>query len=330
MTTTAASEGWPRSRAIAVVKHFNAAVVVFIVLYAVVGVLQPSYLGPAGFMNFLRRSAPLAILASGQLFVLAAGGFDLSMSALVTLTVIGGSMLADNNPDNTWWTIGALYGIGFLVGALNGLIVSFLRVPSIIATLGMLLCVDGAAMMWSGGSPRGYLPDNFRAFGRLVLHDVPVIGTFPIAVGVLIVFTLLAWWGLHVTVFGQRIFAVGDNPRAAELAGVAVSATRVAAFVISSLSAVTGGIMLGGFGGVSVGVGSGLALQAIAACVIGGVQLMGGRGSVVGAVAGALALFALFTLLNLVGLPQSLRDTAQGLILISAVASGAWRLRHVG
>ena len=83
----------------------------------------------------------------------------------------------------------------------------------------------------------------------------------------------------------------------------------------------------------SAGLGkelSGLALQAIAACVIGGVQLMGGRGSVVGAVAGALSLFALFTLLNLVGLPQSLRDTAQGLILISAVASGAWRLRHAG
>ncbi|HEY3719103.1 MAG TPA: ABC transporter permease [Roseiarcus sp.] len=330
MTTTVAGEGWPRGRAIAIAKHVNAAMVVFVVLYAVVGILQPSYLEPAGLMNFLRRSAPLAILASGQLFVLAAGGFDLSMSALVTLTVIGGSMLADNNPDNTWWTIGALYGIGLAVGALNGLIVSFLKVPSIIATLGTLLCVDGAAMMWSGGSPRGYLPDNFRAFGRLVLHDVPVIGTFPIAVGVLIVFTLLAWWGLHVTVFGQRVFAVGDNPRAAELAGVRVSATRVAAFVISALSAVTGGIMLGGFGGVSVGVGSGLALQAIAACVIGGVQLMGGRGSVVGAVAGAFSLFALFTLLNLVGLPQSLRDTAQGLILISAVASGAWRLRHAG
>ena len=120
MTTTAASEGWPRSRAIAVAKHFNAAVIVFLVLYAIVGVLQPSYLEPTGFMNFLRRSAPLAILASGQLFVLAAGGFDLSMSALVTLTVIGGSMLADNNPDNTWWTIGALYGIGLAVGALNG------------------------------------------------------------------------------------------------------------------------------------------------------------------------------------------------------------------
>ena len=88
--------------------------------------------------------------------------------------------------------------------------------------------------------------------------------------------------------------------------------------------------MLGGFGGVSVGVGSGLALQAIAACVIGGVQLMGGRGTVVGAIAGAFSLFALFTLLNLVGLPQPLKDTAQGIILISAVASGAYRLRRAG
>jgi ribose transport system permease protein len=328
--TSLAANILPRTWASAVARRLNVAVIIFIVLYAGVGFLQPSYLEPLGFMNFVRRTAPLAILASGQLFVLASGGFDLSMGALVTLTVIGGSMLADNEPANTWWTIGVLYLIGLLVGALNGIIVSLFRVPSIIATLGMLLCVDGAAMMWSGGSPRGYLPDNFRAFGRLVLHDVPVIGTFPIALGVLIVAVALAYWALHVTVFGQRVFAVGDNPRAAELAGIRVTATRIAAFVISAISAVTGGIMLGGFGGVSVGVGSGLALQAIAACVIGGVQLMGGRGSVVGAVAGAFSLFALFTLLNLVGLPQPLKDTAQGLILISAVASGSYRLRRTG
>ena len=88
--------------------------------------------------------------------------------------------------------------------------------------------------------------------------------------------------------------------------------------------------MLGGFGGVSTDVGQGLELQAIAACVIGGAQLMGGRGSVIGVVFGALSLFALFTLLNLLGLPQALRDTAQGLILISAVASGAYRQRTGG
>ena len=186
----------------------------------------------------------------------------------------------------------------------------------------------GAAMMWSGGSPRGYLPDNFRMFGRFVFHDVPLIRIFPLAVAILAVVCALAQWGLHGTVFGRRVFAVGDNPRAAELAGVRVEFVRVGVFVISALSAVTAGVMLGGFGGVSVDVGRGLELQAIAACVVGGVQLLGGRGTLVGAVAGALTLTALFALLTLLGLPQPLKDTAQGFILIAAVAIGAWRRRR--
>jgi ribose transport system permease protein len=318
----------PTSRALTLAGKVNIAVIVLIALYLAIGIRQPIYLEPAGVMNFLRRAAPLAILASGQLFVLTSGGFDLSVGSLVTLTVIGGSMLTANDPGNTWWTIGFLYAVGLAVGLLNGLIVAYLKVPSIIATLGMLLSVNGAAMLWSGGAPRGYLPENFRMFGRFVFHDVPIIGIFPLAIAVLAVVCGLAYWGLHWTVFGRWVFAVGDNPRAAELAGVRVDLVRVAVFIISALSAVTAGIMLGGFGGVSVDVGLGLELQAVAACVVGGVQLMGGRGTLVGAVAGALTLFALFMLLTLLGLPQPLKDTAQGLILIAAVAIGAWRRRH--
>jgi ribose transport system permease protein len=310
------------------VLRLNLAVVVFLALYVAIGLLQPTYLEPAGAMNFLRRAAPLAILASGQIFVLVSGGFDLSVGSLVTLTVIGGSMLTANDPAKTWWAIGALYCVGVLVGLINGAVVAYLRTPSIIATLGTLLSVNGIAMMWSGGSPRGYLPDNFRMFGRFVFHDVPVIKIFPIAVAVLVIACGLAQWGLHGTVFGRRVLAVGDNPRAAELAGVKVEFVRLGVFIISALSAVTAGVMLGGFGGVSVDVGLGVELQAIAACVVGGVQLMGGRGTLVGAVAGALTLTALFTLLTLLGLPQPLKETAQGLILIAAVAIGASRRRR--
>ena len=328
--TVALGESWQMSRAVAAVRRINVAVVVFLVLYLAVGLLQPNYLEPAGTMIFLRRAAPLAILASGQLFVLISGGFDLSVGSLITLTVIGASMLTDNDPSKTWWAIGALYGIGLVVGLINGAVVAFLRTPSIIATLGMLLSVNGVAMMWSGGSPRGYLPENFRMFGRFVFHDVPVVRIFPIAIVVLVVVCGLAWWGLHATVFGRRVFAVGDNARAAELSGVRVDFVRLGVFVISALSAVTAGILLGGFGGVSVDVGHGFELQAIAACVVGGVQLMGGRGTLVGAVAGALTLTALFALLTLLGLPQPLKDTAQGLILIVAVAFGAWRRRRTG
>ena len=328
--TIALEDGGERSRAVAFARHVNFAVVVLLVVYLAVGFLQPSYLEPAGIMNFLRRAAPLAILASGQIFVLVSGGFDLSVGSLVTLTVIGGSMLAANDPANTWWAIAVLYGIGLLVGLVNGGVVAYLRTPSIIATLGALLSVNGAALMWCGGAPRGYLPDNFRMFGRFMFHNVPVVKNLPLAVIVLAAVAAIAWWGLHGTVFGRRVFAVGDNARAAELAGVRVEYVRLGVFVISALSAVTAGIMLGGFGGVSIDVGLGLELQAIAACVVGGVQLMGGRGTIIGAVAGALTLTALFTLLTLLGLPQPLKETAQGLILIAAVAFGAWRRRRVG
>jgi ribose transport system permease protein len=303
---------------------------VFLVLAALILAITwytPSFIEPAGLMNFLRRAAPLVVLTCGQLFVLVTGGFDLSAGSLVTLTVIGGSLITLGDPSMTWSAIAALYAIGLAAGTVNGLIVHRLKVPSIITTLGMLLFLKGTALMWSGGSPRGYLPENFRAFGRLVWRDIPLTGILPIAVIVLVGVVAIAAWLLHGTQFGKLALAIGDNARAAELAGVGVGRVRVAAFVLSALSAVTAGILIGGFAGVSVDAGEGMDLQAIAAAVIGGVQLLGGRGTVAGAVAGALTLYALFTLLNLIGLPQPIRESVQGVILIAAAAS-AWRQRR--
>lgn len=306
----------------------NAGLVIFLALYAGIAFLQPNYLEPGLFMNFLRRAAPLVILACGQLYVILTGGFDLSMGAVATLVVLAASILINGDPEATWAVIGALYVMGIAVGLVNGLVVAFLKVPSIIATLGAMLSVNGLALAWSGGAARGDLPDNFRNLGRLVWRDVPVLGVLPLAAIVLAGFVALAWWGLNGTVYGKRALAVGDNPRAAELAGTPVAATRILAFVVSAVSAVTAGILIGGFSGVSVNAGEGLELQAIAACVIGGAQLLGGRGSIWSAVFGALSLFALFTLLNLIGLPQALRDSIQGLILIAAVGASVWRGRR--
>ena len=182
-------------------------------------------------------------------------------------------------------------------------------------------------MYWSGGAPSGYLPENLRSFGRGVLRDIPILETLPIAVIVLVVFVGLCFWLLHATNYGRLLLMVGDNSTAAHLAGVPVARVRVIAFVISSLSAVTAGLLLGGFSGVSVEVGTGYDLQAIAAAVIGGVVLLGGRGSVAGACIGALCLYALFTVLNLVGFPAPLRVAVQGLILIVAAALTARSLR---
>ncbi|CAB3797179.1 ABC transporter permease [Pararobbsia alpina] len=318
----------PSRRPVFSIPAINFGLVIFLLLYAGIAILQPSYLQAGLFMNFLRRAAPLIILASGQLYVILTGGFDLSMGAVVTLVVLAASILVNGDPNATWPMIGVLYLMGLAIGLVNGIVVAFLKVPSIVTTLGTMLLIKGLALAWSGGAARGDLPDNFRDLGRFVARDVWLIGTLPIAVIVLIVFMMIAGWGLHGTVYGKRAIAVGDNARAAELAGMQVAATRITAFVVSALAAVTAGILVGGFSGVSVNAGNGFELQAIAACVVGGAQLLGGRGTIWSALFGALSLFTLFTLLNLAGLPQALRDSIQGLILITAVGASAWRDRR--
>ncbi len=303
----------------------------FVIVILLLGIawMNPSFLAPSGVLNLLRRAAPLMILTAGQLFVIVAGGFDLSVGSLMSFTVIGGALLIDNNPANTWWVILFLLGVGALVGLINGLVVTVLKVPSLIATLGMLLALRGAGLYWTGGAPRGYLTDNFRMFGRGWIEPVPLVERFPWAVVVLILFTALALWLFNYTNLGRQLLAVGDNQRAARLAGIPVGRMRVFAFVLSGIFAAVAGILLGGYAGVNPEAGEGFELQAISAAVLGGAVLLGGRGSMGAAIAGAFALEALFTLLNLWGLPKPLRDAVQGLIIIGAVAYAAYRQRRV-
>lgn len=306
--------------------------VYFILAALIVAIIlnNPAFVEPTGYMNFLKRAAPLAILAAGQVYVIVSGGFDLSVGSLVTLVVVGSSMLTNNDPNATWWVISVMFGIGITVGLINGLVVCYLKVPSLIATLGMMITLNGFVFMWSGGAPRGYLPDSFRYFGRVNIMDVPVIRMLPVALIVLLVVGFILYWLMHRTNLGRMVHAIGDNPRAAQLAGVPVNRVRITAFVISALSAVVTGILLGGFAGVSTDVGRGYELQAITAAVLGGVLLLGGRGSVPATIAGALTLTAIFTLLNFLGLPQPVRQVVQGLILIAAVALAMYRRRRTG
>ncbi len=311
-------------------KQMNPVFLVLVLLFVAIAILSPYFLQPTGYMNFLKRAAPIAILAVGQLYVINSGGFDLSAGALVTLTVIGSSILLDGDASATWWVILVMLGVGVIVGTVNALVVSWLKVPSIIATLGMMITLSGVALTWSGGAPRGYLPENFRFFGRYLIKELPLIKILPVAVIVMVVVCVAMWWLMHRTNYGKRLIAMGDNPKAALLAGIPLTETRIVAFIMSSISAVMAGILLGGFAGVSTDVGVGLELQAITAAVIGGAQLLGGRGTVGATIAGALVLQAMFTLLNILGFPKPIRDVVQGLILISAVVIAGYRRRRSG
>jgi ribose transport system permease protein len=222
--------------------------------------------------------------------------------------------------------IALLLAIGVIVGFVNGFISTVLRVPSFITTLGTLLILNGAVFLWTGGAPRGALSENFRSIGRQGIDGIPWIEQLPWSVIIMVVIGVASVFLMRAD-FGRQLLATGDNERAARLSGVRVDRVRILAFVLSGVLAAVAGILLAGFGGVSAQVGRGLEFDAITACVLGGVVLGGGRGSVVAAMAGALTLEALFTWLNLQGVSGALEDTVQGVIIIAAVAFAAYRLR---
>jgi len=294
---------------------------VFFIIFVTLGFLNPTkYQSMNGIMTFLRTASPLAVLAVGEMLVLASGGFDLSIGAIVTFVVLVSSKLLANDPANAYPAILMMLGYGMAIGLVNGLVVSFLRVPSFIATLGMMLLVRGGALYWVGGAPQGYLTDNWRAFGRNYIENVPLFGRIPYALIILILIATVSYILFNRTNFGKQILAIGDNVRASQLSGVRVRLVRVITFILCSVFAIIGGVMIGGYGGVNVTIGEGLEMQAIAAGVVGGVLLGGGKGSVPNAIFGAFTLQAIVNLLNLLGLPKPYTDAVQGLIIIGAVA----------
>ena len=314
------------ARAIAAVRAIPVVWLLLIALIIWIGAINPLFLEPEGFLAYLKRAAPLAILAAGAFFVIASGEFDLSVGSLVTVVVVVAAKLSDGDPANTWPVIALLFAIGLVVGAINGIVTTKLKVPSFITTLAMLLILSGAVFLWTDGAPQGALAENFREIGRLGIDDVPLIGELPWSVLILIAVGAIAAWLMRAN-YGHKVLAVGDNDRSATLSGINTDRVRIAAFVLSATSAVIAGILLGGFAGVSAQVGLGLEFEAITAAVLGGAVLGGGRGSVTAAMAGALALEALFTLLNLQGVSGALEDAVEGVIIIAAVAVASYRLR---
>ncbi|MTK04877.1 ABC transporter permease [Micromonospora sp. CP22] len=294
-------------------------IAILAVLLVLITVRQPDFMAPPSLMSFLGRSAPLILLAAGQYFVIVSGEFDLSVGSLVTAQVVVAARLIDSDPSRTWPVVLVLLAGGLLVGLVNGLITTRLRVPSFITTLGMFLILVGAVYLWSNGAPKGGLSEEFRRFGRRAFEDVPGLGRIPYALVILLVLATLAVL-LMRSDFGRVLVAVGDNPRTAELSGARVHRTRTIAFMLSGLAAAVAAILIGGYSGVSFQAGAGLEFGAITAVVLGGVALGGGRGSVVGAMLGALTLELLFTLMNFYGVSGALRPTVQGAIILFAVA----------
>lgn len=304
----------------------GAVFLLLVILLIAVTILNPSFAEPGQFMRFIQRVAPVAIVAIGQYFVIIAGEFDLSQGSLITAQVIIAGNLVGQDDSRTVPVLVLMVVFGALVGLVNGLITTLLKVPSFIVTLGMMLALLGGVMWWTGGAATGNPSDSFREIGRGGIRDVPFLEFIPWAV-----FLLAGWLALGIWItkrpLGKLLIATGDNARAVDYAGARRAWVTIRAFMISSLSATLSAVLLVGYAGVHPSVGRGYEFVAITAVVLGGVVLGGGRGWIVAAAAGAFVLEALFMLLNIAGVPSTLRDAVQGVIIIAAVAYSAVAFR---
>ncbi|EPY4583549.1 autoinducer 2 ABC transporter permease LsrC [Klebsiella variicola] len=284
-----------------------------VALFAVLVALNPAYFSLQTLAMIFASSQILCLLALGATLVMLIRNIDVSVGSTVGLCAIAVGV-ALNNGYGLATAIAFALAIGALAGAFNGLLVVGLRIPAIVATLGTLGLYRGVMLLWTGGKWIEGLPDSLKS-----LSEPAFIGVSPL--GWLVLALLLAGgWLLSRTAFGRDFYAVGDNLAAARQLGVAVNRTRMLAFTLNGMLAACAGIVFAAqIGFVPNQTGSGLEMKAIAACVLGGISLLGGTGTLLGAFLGAFFLTQIDTVLVLFRLPAWWNDFIAGLVLLGVL-----------
>ncbi len=293
--------------------------VVFLALLLVfTKVIQPNY-GAAGVQGLGSSVLPLALAAAGQAIVVISGGIDLSIGSMMALTsVISAALMKDQpEPVGIAVVLGVLF-LGLVLGAINGGVVVATRVPDIVVTLAMSFVWAGCALLvlkTPGGGSVQWLKDLVT--GSLGNEWVPK------AAVVLVVVVALIWIPLRRSRLGLSIYAIGSNRLAAFRSGVAVGRTRIAAYMFTGLFAALGGLSLTASTGIGTPVPGPYTLMSVAAVVLGGVSLAGGRGGVFGALVAVMILQLIRTDITFLNINPNLAVVVQGVILIGVVMIGS-------
>ena len=273
--------------------------------------------------NILVRSVALGIVAVGQTFVMIGAAIDLSVAYLISVTAVGASYLMAGDPGRVWWTVPVLFGVGILVGLLNGTLITRLKVNPLIATLGVGLILRGL-LNATFENFAGSVPASFQSFA----YDT--IGPVPISVIVLFLVVVAGWFVLRRTRYGAHLYAVGGSEEVARLSGLRTGRVLTIAHVICSCTAVLTGLFVVSrlrAGAPWVGTDGLYDLESIAATVVGGTALSGGRGGVWGTLAGVLIFSILDTMFNQIGIDAYMKQILRGAIIILAVGFYTFRSR---
>ena len=293
------------------------AVVALILLFAIIGAVHPQFVSPTQIINVLQQSVYGAILAAGVAFLMTQGEIDLSVGGNYVLTMVVGSLLIQQG-FNTWVAAGLALLVAVLVGAINAFIIQVIKIPGLIATLGMGWVLHGMASALTGGRAVIGMPVTDSFFD--ILGGRTILGV-PVAIWFLVVLIGILTVVLRYTPFGYRVRQIGSNLDAARFAGIPIGRTKTTAFLLCGLLAGVAGLLgLAYFTTGDPTAGSGLELFSAAGAVIGGNPLMGGTATIFGAGLGATLLNAVSIGLVYFNIPAIWSQFATGIVIIVAVS----------
>jgi ribose transport system permease protein len=293
---------------------FLAAIALFIAL----SLATPHFLTLDNLLLVARQISILAILATGMTFLFIAKEIDLSVGSIYGFLAIILAYLIERVTVNPWISLAIVVFLGALIGLVNGIFTTVFRMPSFIVTLGMLSILRGGALLISGAWPINvYLPID-HTFPNITSGKVG--GVVPTQIFWMLAIIAIASFVLSKTRFGAHVYSTGGNEEAAKLTGISVRRIKIISFMITgSLCAIGSGLLVGQVGSAFPLAGQGFELSVIAAVVIGGTQLFGGRGTIIGTLIGAVIMGMISNGLVLLGVSSHLTPIAEGGIIILAV-----------
>ena len=294
--------------------RFGAVWIAVLGLFILSGLISPAMFQLSQVLNILQVAAFLGVLATGQTLALLVGGIDLSQAGMVTLVNILSTSIMLGADSRTPVAILACLALAALVGLLNGIIITLLKVTPLIATLAMNSILFGAALVYTGGAPHGDAAPGFQWIGAGNLFGLPVSMIVWLAIA------LAVAWVLRKTVYGRWLYATGANATAARLMGVPVVPIVISAYVASSVLAALGGLLFTAYiGAPSLGIGNAFLLTSVAAVVVGGTVLTGGVGSVIATIGGTIFITELNSFTNVIQITTGTQMVLQGSIIALSV-----------
>lgn len=299
--------------------EFMGPLAALLAISAFISLTTPNFLDLQNFRNISLQVAVLSIVAIGSTVVIIAGGIDLSPGSMIAILTMGLAVLVKLEGLSLWLAIPVTLLLGAALGAFNGILVAYLRIPAFIVTLATLSGFKGLALTIAGGSPVFQLSAELRQLFYGTLFGLPLPFVYVV---LLYAFFLVL---LEHSKLGREIYAVGGNESAAKLSGIPVSRVRFLSFVIAGVVTGIGGILLAArLNSGSPNYGDGVELQAIAAAVVGGTSLAGGRGRVINTLIGALIIIVVQNGLNLNAVSTSMQNLTIGVIIVIAVGLDVW------